>query len=155
MRLSVVDTLITDRTAADVDELYNLLSQEQNPPTAHRGAYNASDLNRVGQAVSYLGERLGNIGIEVTLDSKTDWVGEDIPTQSQMKKYLDNIWAIWVSIMSYRPDTELPEEMRFLDYIGANQIEDLLKQTDLAVTRIELSFRGYSGALKSGVNCLP
>ena len=153
--MSVIDTLITDRTVQDVDELYTLLSQGQNPPEGHKGAYNASDLNRVGQAVSYLVGRLDGIGINLDVDSKTDWTETDIPTQSQMQKYLDAIWSIWVSVMAYRPDIELPEGMRFLDYIGANQIEDLLKQTDLAITRVELSYRQYSGRQISGVNCLP
>ena len=153
--LSVIDTLITDRTALDVDELYNLLSQGQNPSAAHKGAYNASDLNRVGDAVSYLTQRLQNIGISVTTEPKTNWTGVDIPTQSQIEKYLDNIWSMWAAIMAYRPDIKLPEEMRFLDYSGANQIEELLKQTDLMVTRIELSYRQYSGRQISGVNCLP
>lgn len=153
--MSIIDTLITDRTRGDVDALIASLKAGTNPAADHKGSYNASDLNRVGEAVSYLTQRLDGIGIEVETEPKTNWTATDIPAQSQMEKYLDNILAIWVAIMTYRPDIKLPEEMRFLDYSGANQIEELLKQTDLAITRINLSCRGYSGRLTAGVNCLP
>lgn len=147
--------MITDRTQEDVNALIALLKSGKNPASDHKGSYNASDLNRVGQAVLFLVDRLDGIGINLDVESKTDWAETDIPTESQMQKYLDAIWSIWVAVMAYRPDIELPKEMRLLDYIGANQIEELLKKTELAVTRIELSYRQYSGRQISGVNCLP
>ena len=82
MRLSVIDTLITDRTAANVDELYSLLSQGINPSEAHKGAYNASDLNRVGEAINHLLLRLFNIGIEPKHDAIIEnfiFSGEEVP----------------------------------------------------------------------------
>ena len=142
---TVIDTLITDRTQADIDALIASLKSGNNPAD-HKGSYNASDLNRVEQAVLYLVDRLGLIGITHSASMKTDWTNTDI---------LSGVSGILAKIREYRADTHLPESIRKLDYTGANQIEDLLKETELAVTRILLSYRGYSGRQISGVNCLP
>ena len=68
--MSVIDTLIYDRTQADVDRVFTLknkilsgglsvLSEEELAEymAGMKGAYNYNDLNRVGQAVSYLATR--------------------------------------------------------------------------------------------------
>lgn len=55
--------MITDRTQEDVDELIALLESGINPPD-HKGAYNASDLNRLGEAIEYINTKLQDIGIE-------------------------------------------------------------------------------------------
>ena len=72
--MSVIDTLIFDRTQADVDRVYALkqkiltggltsLTAEEKAEYmgGMRGAYNATDLNRVGQAVSYLADRFTDL----------------------------------------------------------------------------------------------
>lgn len=151
---TIIDTLITDRSQADVDALLALLAAGENPAD-HRGAYNASDLNRVGTAVLYLQGRLEAIGITVSGTVRTDWTAADIPTQGQMEEYLDAVAAIREKIREYRPGAELPESIRRLDFNEANQIESLLKAAEDTVTKVMLSYRGYSGRLASGVNALP
>ena len=71
--MSIIDTLITDRTAADtaaLDALYakaraGTITDEEwavlNDPT-HKGAYNYTDLNRVSEALEYLRNRLEGYG---------------------------------------------------------------------------------------------
>ena len=153
--MSVIDTLITDRTQADVDALLALLAAGTNPAANHKGAYNASDLNRVGAAVNYLAGRLEAVGISVRAEARTDWTAADIPRQSDMEAYLGAAAGIRDKVRAYRPDARLPSSMARLDYAGANAIEDLLEETELAVQRIMLSYRGYAGRQRSGVNCLP
>lgn len=153
--MSVIDTLITDRTAEDVAALLALLADGTNPPEDHKGAYNASDLNRVGEAVNYLQDRLSLIGITASGGLRTDWTAADIPTQGQMEDYLAAVAAIRGKILEYRPGSELPESVRRLDYNGANQIELLLSAAEDTVTKVMLSYRGYSGRMRAGVNCLP
>lgn len=63
--MSVIDSLITDRTQNDVNELIELLKTGVNP-SDHKGAYNASDLNRLGEAINYIKEKSLDIGIEMT-----------------------------------------------------------------------------------------
>ena len=64
--------LITDRTQADVDRVQYLASvgwenmtdaEKAEWSTPLKGAYNASDLNRVGAAVTYISNRLFGIVI--------------------------------------------------------------------------------------------
>lgn len=151
---TIIDTLVTDRTQGDVDELKTLLAAGE-APADHKGAYNTSDLNRVGQAVAYLLGRLATIGIRATATIKTDWTEMDIPTVRQMETYLANVDGFRAKLRDYRPGAVLPGTMRHLDWSGANDIETMLRETEIAVTRILLSFRGYAGRLRSGVDCLP
>lgn len=153
--MSVIDTLITDRSAEDVAELLELLKAGELPTGDHKGAYNASDLNRVGEAVLYLQSRLEAVGMTAAGTIRTDWTAADIPTQGQMEDYLAAVAAIRGKILEYRTGSELPESVRRLDYNGANQIEFLLRAAEDTVTKVMLSYRGYSGRLVSGVNCLP
>lgn len=151
---TIIDTLITDRSQADVDELLALLAAGENPAD-HKGAYNASDLNRVGTAVLYLQSRLASVGMTAAGTVRTDWTAADIPTQGEMEDYLAAVAAIREKIREYRTGAELPESIRRLDFNGANQIESLLRAAEDTVTKVMLSYRGYSGRLVSGVNCLP
>lgn len=71
--MSVIDTLITDRTQENVDEILGLLAAGENPAD-HKGAYNASDLNRVGEAIDYVNLRLHGIGIGNDADFAVSYV---------------------------------------------------------------------------------
>ena len=65
--MSIIDTLITDRTQADEERVEELAAKGYDAMTAEeksewdgemKGAYDASDLNRVESAVAYLAELL-------------------------------------------------------------------------------------------------
>lgn len=146
--------MITDRTKEDVEALKSLLADGINPAD-HKGGYNASDLNRVGTAVNYLALALGVIGIDNWRSCKTDWTVIDIPRIGEIEYYLSSAQTIREKISDYRSDEKLPESMSNLDFAGANQIEKLLSDCDTVVRNIMTSYRGYSGRLESGVNCLP
>lgn len=70
--MSIIDTLITNRTQADVDALLALYAKPKAMWTTdewnefllgnHRGAYNASDMNRVLDALDYLADRVTQFG---------------------------------------------------------------------------------------------
>lgn len=153
--MSVIDTLITDRSAEDVAELLERLKAGELPTGDHKGAYNASDLNRVGEAVLYLQDRLSLIGITASGGLRTDWTAADILTAGEMDRYLASVAAIRAKIQDYRPEARLPETMRQLDFNGANRIESLLSAAEEVVRNVQLSYMGYSGRLRAGVNCLP
>ena len=70
--MSVVETLIFDRTASDVQRIAAFVSASQKRPLtdaelqqwnayAVRGAYNAEDLNRVGEAAIYVNAYLSTV----------------------------------------------------------------------------------------------
>lgn len=87
--------------------------------------YNYTDLNRVEAAAEEVAQMLINEGYYVTIAVKTNWTMTDFPYESQMKRYLGNLHDIRRQFRAV-PGVDLPEEMRKLDYIGANNIEKFL-----------------------------
>lgn len=88
------------------------------PTATTKGAYNYSDLNRVERAVSDLSRIYG-----LNLITKTDWRMWDIPTKSDMERYLNNIREIRRACGS---NVNPPASMTGLTYSGANDIEKIL-----------------------------
>lgn len=88
---------------------------------ATKGAYNYSDLNRVERAVAELSDilRLG-------LVTKTDWGMWDIPTASEMERYLNNVAVLRERVADDTSVPELPTSMNNLTYTDANNIELVL-----------------------------
>lgn len=131
---SIIDTLITDRAPADAAALRALaalgwdnMSPEQQAAWSgdSRGAYNASDLNRVGAACAYLYGLLAACGYAVPgyTALRTDWAEGDIPTQTEMTAYLGSVTAIRTTLATAQA---LPDSMTGLTTEGANDIERLL-----------------------------
>ena len=88
---------------------------------ATKGAYNYSDLNRVERAVMEISD-LGNLG----LVTKTDWNMWDIPTESDMSRYLGNIATIRSRYANAGDVPLVPISMSQLTYSDANNIESIL-----------------------------
>lgn len=130
-------TLITDRTLEDVAN-----------KTA-KGFYNATDLNRVGEAVRYLAERFTGYGYAVTVNPKTDWTEDNVPTRKQLETYRRNIAELrrQLTVMAATPET--PETMRALNYVKANNIERILQDLDTLITNMEQAWF-FSGDLYAG-----
>ena len=145
-------TLITNRSASDLENLRALLSTPVSDWTAEqlaqfnqaisKGAYNYTDLNRVTQCMEYLDETLRSYGYEtgyqplIVQAGREDpyiWLETDSPTQSQMAQYLNNVLSIWSTIMG---DPTLPETMVNLTQEGANQIEAALIEINTAIEQI-------------------
>ena len=112
-------TLVTDRTAADLAALAALkakvvisgwaalsAAEQAEWNGEHKGAYNASDLNRVGTAIDTLTTLLTTYGYTVSTVPKTDWAeNQTPPTLAQMLQYLDDIRAI--RQFAFKPTTPL------------------------------------------------
>lgn len=159
--MSVLDTLVFDRTQADVDRVLalknkilmqgwsTLTEQEQTEWSAGmKGAYNASDLNRVGEAIGYVAELMEEAQAEVTnelnkygiadadayrfpwsggfsVSPKTDWTYADIPTAEQAATYLLDINTI--ASLVYSPNSPaMPVTLDYFTYGQANAIEQML-----------------------------
>lgn len=132
--------LITDRTKEDV-----LLGNE-------KGKYQASDLNRVEEAVGYLSLFANAIVSAEPLITKTDWKEPDSfssntwPTQKQMERYLSNVASLCESVGI---SVALPDSIENLTWQGANQIEFALQQV-LEYVRSNYQNFQYSGDLFAG-----
>ncbi len=140
--------LITDRTQADVDCVRQLAAKGWAAMTAEeraawkgglKGAYNASDLNRVGSAVEYVANRLREAGYIVTVHPRTGWTEEELPIAQRMYAYLSDVKAIR-GVLPLPELPTLPEDMSRLTYIGANAIEQVLRLT--STPRSTASARG-------------
>lgn len=141
--------LITDRTAEDYAralELSAIRWQDMTPEqqaewqTSLKGAYNASDLNRVTEAVEYLVGRLRSFGYAVEYTavtvsgSRTEWTEDDIPTASQLAQYLANVKAVRDAIENQAP--EPPADMVGLTYEEANDIEQILVDIETTIDQV-------------------
>lgn len=147
--MSVIDTLITDRTESDVTYAAQLAQKGWAAMSASertawmaglKGSYNASDLNRVGSAVNYVATELADIGYSVSVNPKTDWTISDIPTIAQMQTYLDDIGAIRDALAYPDGTPSVPDSMALLNYTKANHIEKILVEADQLVQNIIASF---------------
>lgn len=153
-------TLVTDRTQADVDYLNELTARivagtasaadRTAFETDLRGAYNVSDMARVGRAVTALVQELEAIGVSVTAPMKTDWTVNDIPTLEQLALYLAGVSAVCAVVPLSEDTPELPESMDALTFEGANAIEGALLAVKAAIDNIKAAF-SYSGTMYSGM----
>lgn len=149
--MSVIDTLITDRTAADAARVREL-SQKINDGTATeaekqtflsalKGAYNSTDLNRVGEAVAYLRDRLYNeAGTTVHVAPKTDFSQSgDLPTPAQAARYVQDVQTMRGAFVLPDDAPSAPGDLDKLTWSEANDIERILELLDASVTALKVT----------------
>jgi hypothetical protein len=151
---TIIDILITDRTQADVERVKALAGKGFAAMTADeqaewlagmKGAYNVSDLNRVGTALNYLTGRLAPLcGKDIQWPAKTDWGLTDVITASQAAVYRQQIQDVR-NALTYPPGTPAAPEIDRLTYTGANDIERILSLCETLIDNIIKAFR-YTGA---------
>lgn len=149
--------LITNRTQEDVNRLTELTrkaltgtgatfadrlteaEQEEWLALSNKGAYNASDLNRVGTACATLYAAFQGAGYEIPeyYPTPTDWNVEDFPYRRVMDYYIGNVAAMKAAIGA---ETSIPDNMDGLDIFGANAIERLLEEINDLLNRATLGF---------------
>lgn len=151
---TIIVTLVTDRTQADVERVRELAAKGFAAMTAEeqaewlagmKGAYNASDLNRVGTALNYLAGRLDAIcGRSIAWTAKTDWAATDIITASQAEEYRKQVQSIR-DALAYPAGTPDAPQLGRLTYTDANNIERILKLCEDLIVIVAKSFR-HTGA---------
>lgn len=127
--MSVIDTLITDR---DINTFYN-----------------ASDLNRVGEAIQYIADKIYALGYEIHVSPKTNWVEADIPLPNQMAHYLEDLRTIRAVLSQPQRTPPVPPDMEKLMYTEANDIETILSITDSLIEWM-VSIFFFTGDLFAG-----
>jgi hypothetical protein len=123
--MSIIDTLITDRTG---------------------GYYNTTDLNRVGEAVQYVADLLNGYGYAVSVSPKVDWQISDIPRIADMAVYLADLEALKAAFYG---TVTLPGSMDNLTPETANNIERLLCEIEQNIHNMTEAWY-YSGELYAG-----
>lgn len=148
--------LIYDRTKNDVINLRNLIARIQNGTATeeekqqymqpHKGAYNYTDLNRVGTAMNQLIELFREKGYIIHITPKTNWQMTDVPTREAFTEYLENVRALRDVISLPIGTPEVPNIDGF-NFQSANDIELILKTVEETVQHVSYF---YSGELYSG-----
>lgn len=152
--------LITDRSEADVERWRELRDKGYAAMTAAeraewdsgmKGAYKPTDLNRVGNALNYLLERLSTASYLAadTFAAKTDWVASDVPTASDLAAYLRYVSTIREAMAQYADTPPTPTYSGGLSYEEANDIEKILVDVDTLISNM-LAARHFCGDLYSG-----
>ena len=174
--MSIIDTLITDRTDADFDRAQALAAKGWDAMTADeqtewsgnlKGAYNISDIIRVTAAMEYLTDLLRGYGYNVDYqpvsithaDGTTDttWQETDEPTYSHLERYRLNVAAVRavLSMLPTTPDTPariVASSVGATDgltWSGANDIERILLDVEQMINNMAAAWY-YSGDLYAG-----
>lgn len=148
--------LVSDRTQADADAVKRLeskgwaaLSDDERAAWLRgmKGAYNASDLNRVGSAMQAISDALNAAGYFVKVAPKTDWTQADIPTTAQLSRVLNDLSAIRGVLAAWPEMPDVPDSMERMTFAKANDIERILAYVNQSYENIEQIYSGetYSG----------
>lgn len=150
--------LIIDRTQADVEYAKSLHEKGLSGMTAEeltewlgglKGWYDYRDLNRVGEAIIYVRDRLKAVGEVVAVEPKIDWTLNDLPTYGAIAEYLNNI-EILRNVITVPVNTpETPTSGVLLNYEEANDIERILQYLEILIDKIEQAYL-YSGEIYAG-----
>lgn len=176
--MSIIDTLITNRTQGDVDTLRGFLDTPfvswsaemiaEFNAAAMKGAYNYTDLNRVTEAMDYINNQLVGYGYqtgyqrveiphepEEELDQYT-WYESDLSTESLMDAYLANVEALRSTLGVLESTPKTPESMEALTWVEANNIEQILLDVQQMINQVVESFsRSNAYTFWSGYRPLP
>ena len=158
--MGVIKELVTDRTLADVtrwrtlrDKGYaNMTAEERAEWDAGlKGAYNYTDLNRVGEALNYVRDRLAAAGYMSTLDftARTDWAEGVIPPPVDLVDLLQYVSIVRGALAQFRTTPPVPEYSGGLDYQEANAIEQIIFDVDKLITNTLAAFV-YCGEIFCG-----
>lgn len=143
-----LDNLVFDRTQSNVERVKQLTAalvagtvtaaERAEFVAGMKGAYNATDLNRVGAAVEYLTGVLHGMGYTVPTVPVTDWAEDSIQDTEQMAVYLDNIHKLRDCLPYVAPDA--PGGMGALTWQQANAIEEILYKLEIILLEIQAGY---------------
>lgn len=150
--------LITDRTEQDVERWrllhskgYKNLTEEEKAEweAGLKGAYNYVDMNRVETAVAFLSSHLADLGYHVAPEVKTVWAVSDYPTKEDMDRYFGNVALLRAILPLYATTPQTPSTQKKMDYLVANDVEQILSDVDRRIKGIKQSWY-YSGDIFTG-----
>ena len=144
--MSVMDELIYDRTASDVNRWRELKNKGWGSMTAMekaewltalKGCYNHTDMNRVEQAVELLSARLSAGGYITSPTVKTNWTVTSMPLQTDWERYYRNVQTVRNVLAVHDTTPPAPTTKNRLTYQTANNIEKILADVNALVGNME------------------
>lgn len=152
-----LDHLIIDRTPQDADRVRVLAAKAWQDMTAEeraewlspqKGAYNYTDLNRVEEAVAYVSGRLMEYGYLSHQPTTRVWYPDDTPNATDLFRYFGNVAVLRRAITVWASTPFVPSDDSSFGTEEANDLEQILVDVDLVLTRISQAWF-YSGDLYS------
>lgn len=141
--------MVTDRTAADVSALAaiktkinktgfeTLTAAEQARWAAFKGAYTATDINRVEAAVASLQTWMLEVGYgDSSLTTKT-WTKTELPPAAEMDRILANVKALTEIFTTPPSAAGLPSDITLLGWAEANAIEQVLADLEVYIDNLK------------------
>lgn len=138
-----MEQLVYDRTQLDVDF------------DTEKGSYNFSDLNRIENWCQYLSKILNSYNYNNIINVKTDWVmvdamtTENSPTEAQMERIRQNLIILRNAFFTLSTTPATPENLDFMTFQKANDIEKILFDIDKVIEHME-NFFIYCGVPNCG-----
>ena len=120
----ILNSLIYDRTQADVDYALSLERESVYAEEDLKGAYNCSDRNRIGSAINYLADGVKLLGGNV----KDNWVETDTAKTTDNANTIACLKRLR-QILSFGAETDIPDDLDSLTYQKANAVERSLFET--------------------------
>lgn len=140
-----MEELIYDRTQLDIDF------------DTEKGGYNFSDLNRIEKWCEYLSNLLNKLSYNNIIYVKTDWEMPDLmteqnsPTEAQMERIRTNLIALRNAYFTFYETPATPENLDFMNFQKANEVEKILFDIDKMLEIMENNFI-YCGISNCGQN---
>ena len=125
--------------------IYNRTQQDIIKRTV-KGYYNYTDLNRIETWCEYLSNTLNSYAYPVHIKIKTDWTIFDFPIQSEMERIRTNISTLKNAYFSF---TQIPENLEYMTWQKANEIEKILFEINTLIENMISQFF-YCGEIYSG-----
>ena len=151
-------SLVTDRTQSDYDSWlllskipWSQMTTEQKAAWSAplKGAYNYTDLNRVGTAVIALQSIFTGLGYSVSVSVRTNYTAGEWPSQSDMVSYIQSINNIRAAITVFSATPSAPSSIDDGTVFIWNDIEQILLDVEMLINNMKAAW-SYSGEIFSG-----
>lgn len=139
-------SLVTDRTDDDYKAWLELSKIAWSDMTAAqqaiwsvpmKGAYNYTDLNRVGTAIIYLQTLFSSLGYSVSVNVRTDWAVGEWPSYAAMTAYLQSVSNIKSVLSTFSATPAVPTSMDDGTVVIWNNIEQILLDVEALIYNIQ------------------
>lgn len=140
--------LITDRTKEDSERAQRFNSagwskltdaQKELWKAGLKGSYNATDLNRVGNAMAQISDAFNEMGYAVNISPKTNWTEQDAPTKTDIDNYLSNLSVLRAVFSVIQGTPSVPDDLNNMTVEMANDIEKILANIGTVLKQIDFS----------------
>lgn len=120
-----MENLIFDRTQLDITN------------KTEKGRYNYTDFNRIESWCEYIANTLNSYSYSISILTKTNYSLKNKPNESDLERIRNNINTLKQAYFSF---TEIPENLEYMTFEKANDIERILYEIEKLLSYMENNF---------------